>query len=128
MSENISKITLCGDDCLHCPRYNAKTEEELSAAAELWYRMGWRESIVSCEEIRCEGCSSHKSCTYGISECVRERSVSKCNECNEFPCEKISKMLLRSESYKEKARRVCTEEEYRALEKAFFNKEDNLKR
>ena len=29
---NQTKITLCGDDCLKCPRCNAKTEEELSKA------------------------------------------------------------------------------------------------
>ena len=25
------KITLCGDNCIECPRYNAHTEEELKA-------------------------------------------------------------------------------------------------
>ena len=30
------KITLCGDDCLACPRYHARSEEELAAVAELW--------------------------------------------------------------------------------------------
>ena len=31
----MEKITLCGDNCLECPRYLAKTEDELAAAAEL---------------------------------------------------------------------------------------------
>lgn len=30
-------ITLCGDDCLKCPRYTAKSNEEFAAAAELWF-------------------------------------------------------------------------------------------
>ena len=34
------KITLCGDNCIECPRYNAHTEEELKAVAELWYKVG----------------------------------------------------------------------------------------
>lgn len=38
------KITLCGDNCIECPRYNAHTDEELQAVAELWYRVGWREN------------------------------------------------------------------------------------
>ena len=29
------KITLCGDNCIMCPRYNANTNEELKAVAEL---------------------------------------------------------------------------------------------
>lgn len=49
------KITLCGDNCIECPRYNAHSEEELRNVAELWYRMGWRDHIVSNEEIKCEG-------------------------------------------------------------------------
>ena len=41
------KITLCGDNCMECPRYNAHTDEELQAVAELWYKVGWRERVVS---------------------------------------------------------------------------------
>ena len=62
----MNKITLCGDNCLECPRYLAKTEEELNNVAELWYRVGWRDTIVSHNEIRCTGCSSHKDCTYQL--------------------------------------------------------------
>lgn len=29
------KITLCGDNCTYCPRYNAHTNEELERVAEL---------------------------------------------------------------------------------------------
>ncbi len=56
----MGKITLCGDNCIYCPRYNAKTDDELFEAAELWYRIGWRDRLVSKEEIKCDGCSSHK--------------------------------------------------------------------
>lgn len=45
-------ITLCGDNCLECPRYLAQTEEELRQVAELWYRVGWRDSIVPAAEMR----------------------------------------------------------------------------
>lgn len=60
------RITLCGDNCIECPRYNTHTEAELRKVAELWYRVGWRDTVVSNEEIVCEGCSSHKACTYGL--------------------------------------------------------------
>ena len=124
----MEKITLCGDNCLYCPRYIAKTDEELSAVAELWYRIGWRKEIISNEEIKCTGCSSHKYCTYQLVECVKSNEVRKCNECFEFPCNKIKNMLLCSDEYKKKCQKVCTEKEYSLLEKAFFNKEDNLKK
>lgn len=119
-------LTLCGDNCLECPRYNARTEEELRNTAELWYRIGWRDTMVSNEEIRCTGCSSHKNCTYHIVECTAAHGVDKCSKCGEFPCEKIRDMLRRSKEYRQKCRSICTDEEYSALEKAFFHKEENL--
>lgn len=44
------KIILCGDNCIECPGYNAHSEEELRDVAELWYRVGWRNCVVSNEE------------------------------------------------------------------------------
>ena len=124
----MEKITLCGDNCLECPRYLAKTEQELEKTAELWYRIGWRDRIVSSKEIRCQGCSSHKQCTYHLVECTKEHNVEKCNQCVQFPCEKIKDMLKRSSAYEQKAKEVCTAEEYRMLQASFFNKEENLKK
>ena len=124
----IEKITLCGDNCIECPRYNAHTDEELKQVAELWYRVGWRDTIVSNEEIRCSGCSSHKQCTYHLVECIKEHNIEKCNQCIDFPCVKVKEMLNRSYEYQNKCNELCTKQEYSSLEKAFFNKEKNLKR
>lgn len=122
------KITLCGDNCLECPRFLAQSNEELQRAAELWYRIGWRDTVVSAAEIRCGGCSPHKKCTYNLVECTKAHAVEKCNLCAEFQCEKIRTMLERSADYRQKCREVCTAEEYAQLERAFFNKENNLKK
>lgn len=124
----MEKITLCGDNCLECPRYLAKTDDELKRAAELWYRIGWRDTVVSNDEIRCCGCSSHKKCTYNLVECINEKGIEKCSQCADFPCEKIKSMLIRSREYQAKCREICTANEYRMLEKSFFNKEENLKK
>lgn len=35
----MEKITLCGDNCLECPRYLADTDEKRKRAAELWHRV-----------------------------------------------------------------------------------------
>ncbi len=122
------KITLCGDNCIECPRYNAHSEQELNAVAKLWYRVGWRDRILSNEEIQCTGCSSHKECTYQLVECTKLHNVEKCNQCNLFPCNKISDMLKRSREYQKKCKEMCSTEEYTMLEKAFFDKENNLKK
>lgn len=122
----MEKITLCGDNCLECPRYLARTDEELKKVAELWYRIGWRDRIVPPDEIRCTGCSSNKRCTYMLVECVKKNGVEKCNQCPEFPCRKIDRMLKRSLNYQKKCMELCSQEEYAMLEKSFFNKEENL--
>lgn len=122
------RITLCGDNCIECPRYNAHSETELKRVAELWYRVGWRDRVVTNEEITCSGCSSHKACTYGLVDCIRKHSVEKCNQCEAFPCDNIMDMLERSKNYKERCKEVCSEKEYAALEKAFFDKENNLRK
>lgn len=121
-------ITLCGDDCLKCPRYNAKTDAELSACAELWFRIGWRDRILPAEEMRCGGCAPEKSCTYGMTDCTAKHGVPECNKCAEFSCGKIEELLERSRQYEKKCEEVCTPEELKALRAAFFNKENNLKK
>ena len=122
----MKKITLCGDDCLKCPRYLAKTKDELRKVAELWYKIGWRDKIVSADEIKCSGCSEHKNCTYNLVSCVKVNKVEKCKQCECFPCEKINKMLMLSKQYQKKCKEICSSEEYAALEQSFFHKENNL--
>lgn len=94
--------------------------------ARLWYQIGWKDRVVPAEEMRCGGCSTHKSCTYGLVPCFRAYQVEKCSQCSEFPCGKIREMLKRSEESRNKCAQRCTPEEYAMLEKAFFAKEQNL--
>ncbi len=54
--------------------------------------------------------------------------MDKCNPCAEFPCEKIQSMLKRSAEYQSHCKEVCSDVEYEMLEKAFFDKENNLKK
>lgn len=122
------KITLCGDDCLACPRYTAHTETELKHLAELWHKIGWRATIVPPEEMRCNGCSHQKNCTYGLVSCTEKHGVEKCSQCELFPCGKITDMLNKSSAFQKKCREVCSPEEYQILRNAFFNKEINLKK
>lgn len=121
-------ISLCGDNCTACPRYNAHTEEELRSVAELWHRVGWRDRVVSNDEIRCSGCSKDKACTYNLVQCTETHNVQRCNQCENFPCDTISKMLSKSAEYEETCKRLCTDAEYSVLSKAFFKKEKNLNR
>ena len=64
-------ISLCGDDCAVCPRYLAKTDDELHQTAVFWKKAGWRDRVVSNEEISCTGCGSKGVCAFGLIDCVK---------------------------------------------------------
>lgn len=121
-------LTLCGDNCEFCPRRTAKTDDELKKVATLWYKLGFSSKLLSVSEIKCGGCSSHKTCTYGLVDCIKKHGVKKCNSCKEFPCKKIDDMLERSRNFEKVCRDKCSGDELEALDKAFFHKEENLKK
>ena len=127
ISEKSPIYSCCGDDCAVCPRYNAKTEDELKQTAQFWYEIGWRDHIVSNDKICCKGCKTSKNCTFMILPCMNEHAVSKCRECIEYPCEKIEDMLRCSKITEKECRKHCTgEDEWQMLKRAFFEKEKNL--
>ena len=119
--------SVCGDDCAVCPRFVARTDDELHETALFWHRIGWRDRVVSNEEIRCSGCGSHETCSFMILSCLREKGIGKCGECADFCCGRIKDVLSRSEKKEEEARSMCaSEEEFLMLKRAFWNKAENL--
>lgn len=126
-AETLSPIlSVCGDDCAVCPRFLAETEEELHETALFWYRCGWRNRVVSNDEIRCRGCGTRPSCTFQLLPCVREHGVKKCSSCPEFECEKVKDTLTRSAKKQQQCRAACeNEREYALLCRAFYEKEKN---
>lgn len=120
--------SVCGDDCAVCPRYLARTEEELRQTAQFWYEAGWRDHIVSNEEIVCRGCGSRESCSFMLLPCVREHGVERCADCPEFECGKIAGMYEASAAKQGQCRAACgSDAEYRMLCRAFYEKEKNLR-
>lgn len=122
----MSTATACGDDCSFCPRYTSKTEEELRRTAEMWYEMGFRDSIVSNEEIACTGCSRDNKCTYHITECTENKLINNCGECSEYPCETVNQMFERTQKYEAICKERCSKEDFDRLKKAFFSKKEIL--
>lgn len=119
--------SVCGDDCAVCPRYLARTEEELYQTAVFWHQVGWRDRVVSNEEIRCRGCGTRQSCAFMLLPCLQEKGHEWCPECGEYPCGKIGDMLARSAEKEEMCRRACGDERmFAMLKRAFYEKEKNL--
>ncbi|MBQ5330402.1 MAG: DUF3795 domain-containing protein [Oscillospiraceae bacterium] len=123
-------IAACGNDCASCPRYTAhpceKTDEELRAAAGLWQKIGYRDRVVSKEEISCMGCRPDNWCRYRIVGCCADKGINNCSECREFPCGTVKECFEVTGSFEPKCREVCTAEEYERMKTAFFEKERNL--
>jgi len=129
--KNTSKIiAACGNDCLACPRYVAppyeKTEEQLKYTAQLWMKIGYRDRIVSNDEIACTGCKVENWCRYKVVACVQEKGIENCGQCELYPCDNMKDCFEVTKSFAPSCRQVCTDEEYERLSKAFFEKEKNL--
>jgi hypothetical protein len=124
------RIAACGNDCLSCPRYSAapfeKAEEDLRYTARLWQKIGYRDTIVSAEEIRCAGCSPQNPCRYHVAACCAQRSIPACGVCGSYPCETIRAYFSVTESFEPGCREVCTAGEYEKIRRAFFEKKQNL--
>ena len=122
-------IAACGNDCAACPRYVVhpyeKTDKELHCTAELWMKIGYRDKIVSNEEISCTGCKPENWCRYHVVSCCEGRGIKTCADCGEYPCKKKNCFAV-TRSFEPRCREVCSAEEYRQLKTAFFEKEMNL--
>ena len=123
-------IAACGNDCAACPRYAAhpyeKTDEELRHTAELWMKIGYRDYVVSNEEIACYGCKPENWCRYRVIKCCVDPGIKNCGECAEYACDNIKECFAMTKTFEPMWRKSCTDEEYNQLKKAFFEKEKNL--
>lgn len=89
-------------------------------------KIGYRDHLVSNEEIACSGCKPENWCRYGVAKCCEEKGISNCSECNEYPCDNMKECFEVTKSFEPMCRKVCTDEEYEMLKRAFFEKEMNL--
>ena len=123
-------IAACGNDCSACPRYVAhpyeKTDEELRHTARLWEKIGYRDHIVTNEEISCHGCKPTNWCRYNVVSCCNNKKIANCSLCDEYPCQNIKECFEVTKSFEPMCKKVCSEEEYNQLKKAFFEKKENL--
>lgn len=119
-------IAACGNDCSVCPRHLPKSEDELRRTAELWYKIGYRDHVVTPDEISCEGCKVTNWCRYNVIKCVTERNIKNCGQCDEYPCANIKECFEVTMSFAPACKATCSDEEYATLEKAFFEKKQNL--
>lgn len=119
-------LAACGNDCSSCPRFMPKTEAQLKSTAELWFKINYRDRLVDTEEIKCSGCATDNWCRHEIVGCTSERQLDNCGQCEEYPCSKIRESFENTAKFIPACRSCCTKEEFRIMEKAFFEKKKNL--
>lgn len=118
-------IATCGDVCSECPRYIATLSNNtngLATVADLWFRTGLRNRVVSIEDIKCHGCSKAKACAYEINSCIHLEGIETCGECKLFPCQKIEAAFKRSDNFEVICKKNCCSEDFQQLYKAFFQR------
>jgi hypothetical protein len=130
MIKDMTFIGFCGDNCALCPRYIATKSGDihhLEKVRDLWVRIGWRAKDSSLAEVSCSGCTSVKSCRYdNVRICAKNKGITNCGECIDYPCQEIIKVFNRTKSYERKCREVCSPSEYERLYNAFFLKKETL--
>lgn len=123
-------LAFCGDDCNVCPRYMATQSgdiEKLTQVAALWKRAGWGDEVVSPEEMACYGCATVQWCRYDdVRKCAQTKGISNCGKCDNYPCDKITKVFEQTGHYAKQCKKNCSKEEYEYLQKAFFSKKTRL--
>jgi len=124
------ELAFCGDDCNVCPRYSATQSgdvEKLTKVAALWKRAGLRDESVSPEEMACYGCATVQWCRYDdVRKCAQTKGISNCGKCDNYPCEKITKVFEQTGHYAKECKKNCSKDEYEYLQKAFFSKKTRL--
>uniref|UniRef100_A0A7C6E9T9 DUF3795 domain-containing protein n=1 Tax=candidate division WOR-3 bacterium TaxID=2052148 RepID=A0A7C6E9T9_UNCW3 len=94
MRKEFHLIGCCGLDCSECEIYAAT--DNLSLAEQL---ANWMQKVsnlyVDPRDVHCRGCRGDRDCHWQpncpiLICCVDERKLDFCNECPDFPCEKLT--------------------------------------
>jgi hypothetical protein len=109
MSEQM--LSYCGIDCSACPAYlatQANDVKKLTTLAGEWFDGATDYAIVLCD-----GCKSDGHIMKWCSECPTracaiEREMENCAYCDDYGCEKLSKVFEMSADAKTNLERIRT--------------------
>jgi hypothetical protein len=84
----------CGYDCSLCPGQSDDIEER-AKLVEVW-RKYFGHQAYTLENVRCDGCKADgriadKQCE--ARPCAKEKGLEFCMDCNQFPCDKVRKLM-----------------------------------
>jgi hypothetical protein len=127
-------IAACGNRCDLCPRFTATqsgSPAQLSAVAELWHRVGFRDRMMGSAEMACQGCGmagGPHACPHGVLECADAKGHANCGLCPDMgSCAKVQAMLDKGADQALRCRVLADPQEFSRLDAAFFHKQENLR-
>ena len=97
VTEMVKLTAPCGIDCFNCDVYQANLTSDRRAAIATW--LGRRP-----DEVGCDGCRAQQGVNVFVGacptyECVTERDVDYCFECDIFPCRRLAPARDGAEKY-----------------------------
>jgi len=123
-------IGCCGDNCSVCPRGVASRSTDPNAlriVAEMWFRAGLRDRVVSVDEIRCDGCKSVRNCAHeSIRSCAHRQCLDNCGQCDRYACSEIEAIFAKTAIHECEWKNRCEPNEFRLIFEAFGEKRRNL--
>lgn len=121
-------LTRCGYRCDLCLAYKPNAEANPSGRQKLsdgWFRyFGFR---LPPEQICCDGCMStdpkliDQSCP--VRQCVIERGLENCSQCDLYVCEKLAQRLVVFEEVKTRINTEIPDEDRRRFIQPYENKQ-----
>jgi len=101
MEEEI--ISVCGLLCSSCDIMEATTKKEVAQRIVDWFRKE-QDQEVNIEDIKCDGCRGDRTMHWSpdcwiLKCCVDDRGLDYCNECADFPCQKLIDWSKESKGY-----------------------------
>lgn len=121
----------CGFSCSRCPIYkeNVKSDADRERVSVMFRKL-YSYDLLPCD-VYCDGClepdennprrPGTERCP--IRDCVLEKKIAHCGECDIFPCGLMERHLASVESVLKKAREILTPKDYEDFIEPYLSRE-----
>lgn len=121
----------CGFSCSRCPIYkeNVKSDADRERVSVVFRKLYSYDLLPG--DVYCDGClepDENNPCRPGtercpIRDCVLEKRIRHCGECDIFPCELMERHFASVESVLKKAREILIPKDYEDFVEPYLSRE-----
>lgn len=103
-------IAVCGLKCNECDILRAQNNPEIAHRIVEWFKKE-RDIEVKIEDIHCLGCKGDRTKHWSpdcwiLKCCVDKKGLEFCDQCADFPCEKLVEWSKGGKKYREALNRL----------------------